>query len=127
MGYVLRRSIRMKEILINRICDQKRKAKFLSIGQETQDKDSVTSVRKNFVYMLFPMRENPTSLNPPQIYIRKEFDHKNKVEKFSFRVKGYFFITHQEQLFKVRFRHCLNIEIAWKHLIFSPKKSAVLT
>lgn len=117
----------MKEILINRLCDQKKKAKFLSIGQETQDNESVTSVRKNFVYMLFPIHENPTSLNPPQIYIRKEFDHKNKVERFSFKVRGCFFITHQEQLLKVRFQHCLNIQIAWKHSIFSPKKSAVLT
>lgn len=117
----------VKKILINRVSDQRKRAKFLSIGQQTQDKESVTSVQKKFVYMVFPIQEAPTSLNPPQIYIRKEFDYKNKVEKFSFKVKGYFFITHQQQLFKVRFRHSLNIEIAWKSKIFSPKKSVVLT
>ena len=117
----------IKKILINRVFDEKKRAKFLTIRQQTQDKESVTSVQKNFVYMVFSIHEAPAHLNPPQIYIRKEFDYKNKVEKFSFKVKGHFFITDQHQLFKVKFRHSLDIVIAWKPKIFSPKKSAVLT
>ena len=117
----------IKQLLINRVCDQRKKVKALSIGQRIQDKESVTSVQKDFVYMVFPMDENPAQLNPPQIYIRKEFDYKNKVEKFSFKVKGCFFVNYQQQLFKVKFRHSLNIKIIWKSKVFSPKKSAVLT
>ena len=117
----------MKELCINTLNNPTRKTKHLSVSQYADDKECKTYVQKSFIYKAFRVEKTNPQLNPPQIYIKKVFNTKNKVEGFTFKVKGSFYLTYKRFLYKVRFHHILNIEIVWKTQIFSPKKSAVLT
>lgn len=117
----------MKEILFKKNSDIQKRTKTLSISHINEDKDCKTHVKKSFIYMVSKVEEVEDQIQPPQIFIRKTINNKTREEHFIFEVKGYFFMSHQRFLMKVRFHHTLVIDIFWKDKIFSPKKSAVLT
>jgi hypothetical protein len=99
----------------------------ISICEHSEDKECTTSIRKSFIYIVRSADHIQESFDKPEIYIRKIFDSKLPEEKFSFRVKGSFYMTRDQYLFKVDFCHLLKIDIVWKHKVFSPKKSPTLT
>jgi len=117
----------MREIKYRKQTSIKHKRKAIQLSERSEDKECLTHVRKNFVYMVNPHEgdQQPT-LTPPEIYIRKAYDSKKREERFSFRVKGAFYITRNNSYLRVEFCHSLNIEIHWKTKDFSPK-SVILT
>ena len=117
----------MKNVIFKRMSDVKRGRKELSICSRSEDQDSKTQVRKSFIYNVARTEDIAPQVVAPEIFIHKEMDTKKKIEKFSFEVKGCFYMSHNRILLKVNFHHTLNIKIIWKKEIFSPKKSAVLT
>jgi len=116
----------MKTILYKRRCRPKRGIKSLIIRSNSEDKESKTQVRKSFTYNVSKSNEVKPRVEAPEIHITKAVDTKRRVEDFKFSVKGFFYMTHQRQKFKVEFHHVLRIKITWKK-DFSPKKSEVLT
>src|SRR3990172_3945339 len=117
----------MKNVLFKKRSDVKRGRKALSLTQKNEDQECITHVRKSFIYHVVFSEQISPNANQPQVYIKKAFDTQKRVEKFTFQVRGSFFMTHNLVLLEVRFQHTLNIRIVWKSKIFSPKKSAVLT
>lgn len=117
----------MKTIRYKRLKDLQRGKKYLSITSRTQEDDCQTWVRKRFLYRVEKAQDTDLPIEPPHVYIRKSRDSMNRIEKFSFQVIGYFYMSHDQQLLKVHFHHTLNIQINWYKKIFSPKQSAVLT
>lgn len=102
------------------------RSKAISVSESSEDKECKTYVRKNFVYIVSPEVQPEEDISQPDIFIKKSYDTKTKEERFSFRVKGSFYITRERSIYKVSFCHSLNINIAWKAKIFSPK-SVTLT
>ena len=103
------------------------RSKAISVSETSEDKECKTYVRKNFVYIVSPdVEPQEQTINPPDIYIKKSYDSKTKQERFSFRVKGSFYITRERAFYKVSFCHSLTINITWKLKVFSPK-SVTLT
>ena len=92
-----------------------------------EDQDCRTHVRKSFVYIVTGAHQGESPIENPQIYVKKFFDTKLQHEKFSFRVKGAFYMTKDRVIYRVDFCHTLKIDIHWKNKIFSPKKSVTLT
>ena len=117
----------MKKVLFKKRIDINKRVKTFSIYSETEDHQCKTQVRKGFAYTVDWAKETMPTSKPPLVFIRKTFDTKRGIEGFSFHVKGYFYVTHNRELMKVRFHHTLDIEIKWKVKNFSPKKSASLT
>ncbi len=117
----------MREVLYRKWNSVKDRRKMMSIRETSDEQDCRTSVRKHFVYFVTQEKQMENTINPPRIDIAKYVNTRTNEEKFHFRVKGYFYITKNQQLLKVRFCHSLHIGIAWKKKIFSPKKSATLT
>ncbi len=117
----------MKRLLFRKRMDAKKQIKVLCFGQKFEDSESKSQVRKNFSYKLHKSTDLTQQEEAPEVFIRKAFDSKNGIEKFNFQVKGYYYITHKRVLFKVHFRHTLNIKVQWKSKAFSPKKSEILT
>ncbi len=99
----------------------------MSICETSDEQDCKTSVRKHFIYVVSKEDKIDQNINPPRIDIKKYLNTKTKEERFQFRVKGYFYISREQALFKVRFCHSLKIGIVWKPKELSPKKSATLT
>ena len=116
----------MREILFKNETSIAKRRKTILISERSEDKECKTSVRKSFIYLVSPEVRMEQPVNQPDIYIRKSYNTKTKEEKFSFRVKGYFYIAKENCFLKVYFCHCLKINIFWKAKVFSPK-SATLT
>ena len=112
----------MKNILFKKSIDKDKRKKSLSICQKTEDKESVTQVRKSFLYQVTDNNSIDPKAKPPEIHIKKSFDSRNKIEKFNFLVKGSFYMTHERVMVEVKFRHSLDIQIIWKKKVFSPQK-----
>ena len=117
----------MRDVLYKKKESLKYRRKMISIIEHSEDDQCKTAVRKNFVYIVTRVDGVEKSIEKPQVFIRKELNKKTQEEKFSFRVKGSFYMTRDRFIFKVDFCHTLRIDIVWKNKIFSPKKSVTLT
>ena len=117
----------MKQLLFRKRRNIEKRSKTIVMKSVTEEKDSITSIRKSFLYAVSPADHEEPIVERPQMFIRKCVDSEKGTEKCRFRVKGYFYITHERRRLKITFHHNLNIVVTWKKKIFSPKKSEVLT
>ena len=117
----------MREISYRKKQSLEHRRKMIAIHEFSEDKDCTTNVCKNFIYKLTAGGTVKDSDEKPEIFIRKEFDTSRREEKFSFRVKGAFFMARNRDIFRVDFCHTLKITIIWRQKAFSPKKSETLT
>lgn|SRR3989338_11689257 len=121
------KGLNMRNIIYKKKQSLEHRRKIISICENSEDKECKTYIRKSFIYIISKVEAMGENQNPPEIFIKKRFDTKSLVERFSFRVKGAFYITRERNLFKVDFCHTLRINIIWKSKLFSPKKSVTLT
>ena len=112
----------MKQLMFRKIRDVKKNKKMVSIRSFTESKECKTRIRKCFVYKVSNVGQDKSCLEPPNIYIKKTFDSVRKVEVFTFRVQGGFYMSHKRVPVYVNFHHTLSIHIIWNK-DFSPKKS----
>ena len=117
----------MKTINYKRRKDLNRGTKYMHISSRTENQECVTSVRKGFLYKAKISSKVDPVQTAPEVFIRKSLDTERNIEKFSFHVKGTFYMSHDRMLIQVDFHHSLNIKIVWKKKVFSPEKSEVLT
>ena len=117
----------MKKVLYKKRQSLKHRRKVIAMHEFCEDQDCRTHVRKSFVYIVTSAHHGESPVESPQVYVRKFYDTKLHHEKFSFRVKGAFYMTKDRAIFRVDFCHTLKIDIHWKNKIFSPKKSVTLT
>ncbi len=101
------------------------RGKIILITEQVEDKDCVSHVRKEFVYVA---KEVDSEQGPcaPQVHIEKSFDSKARNEDFAFRVRGFFHVYRNRRLVKVGYCHTLRIRLHWKSKLASPKKSVTM-
>jgi hypothetical protein len=116
----------MKTIVFDKQTARPRNFRRISLTQSAQEDEYVSTVKKSFSYKVSLTDAISPNVPRPEVEIRKEFDTKKRMEKFHFKVKGYFFKVHERIVAKVYFEHHLVVEIIWKKN-FSPNKSVVLT
>jgi len=97
------------------------RGKAIILREHAEEKECVTDVRKNFIY-LATEAQNEEKQSIPQVHIAKSFDSVRHNEKFSFRVKGFFYVNHSRRLMKVDYCHTLKINLHWKTKASTPKK-----
>jgi hypothetical protein len=103
----------MREILHKTLGVLHGRGKVITLREHAEEKECVTDVRKNFIYMASeaPSEEKQSI---PLVHISKSFDSVRRDEKFTFRVKGFYYINHNRRLIKVNYRHTLTINLHWK-------------
>ena len=101
------------------------KGKAITLREHTEEDECVTDVRKNFIYVAAEVTHEEKQ-GEPQVHIKKSFDSISRDEKFSFRVKGYFYVNHSRRLMKVDYCHTLRINLHWKVKTSSPKKTVTM-
>lgn len=101
------------------------RGKKIIIRELGEDDQCQTTVKKTFVFLAEPTMSSEDP-GEPQVTIRKSFDSVSRCEKFSFRVKGFFYVNHQRHLVKMNYCHTLKIQLRWKSKTTSPKKSVTL-
>jgi hypothetical protein len=115
----------MREILHKTTAILQGRGKVITLREHTEEKECTTDVRKNFVYLASEARSEEEQ-STPRVHIAKSFDSVSRDEKFSFRVKGFFYVNHSRRLMKVDYCHTLRINLHWKTKVFSPKKSVTM-
>ena len=101
------------------------RGKAITLREHTEEKECVTDVRKHFIYLAREeQREEGQSI--PHVHISKSFDSVSHDEKFSFRVKGFFYVNHARRLMKIDYCHTLRINLHWKDKDVSPKKTVTM-
>ena len=103
----------------------KGRGKRIVIHEHSQDKECVSDIRKNFLYLAQEVdhEEDPKA---PEVHVRKSFDSLNRNEKFIMQVKGSFYINRNRRLVKIVYYHTLKILLHWKSATFTPSKSVTM-
>jgi len=101
------------------------RGKVITLREHTDEKECVTDVRKNFIYVA-AQAQGEERQSIPQVHISKSFDSVCRDEKFSFRVKGFFYVNHARRRMKVDYAHTLRINLHWKIKTSTPKKTVTM-
>ena len=115
----------MRDILHKTTAILQGRGKVITLREHAEEKECVTDVRKNFMY-LATEAQSEEGQSVPLVHIKKSFDSVTHDEKFSFRVKGFFYVNHSRRLLKVDYCHTLRINLHWKSKLSSPKKSVTM-
>ena len=112
----------MKDILHKTKEILKGRGKKIVIHEHSQDKECVSDIRKNFLYVAQEVdhQEDPPT---PEVRVRKSYDSLNRNEKFMMRIKGFFYVNRNRRLVKVGYHHTLRVLLHWKSAMVSPNKS----
>ena len=103
----------MRDILHKTTAILHGRGKVITLREHAEEKECITDVRKNFIYVASEV-PNEEKQAMPQVHIKKSFDSVSHDEKFSFRVKGFFYVNHNRRLMKVGYCHTLRINLHWK-------------
>jgi hypothetical protein len=101
------------------------RGKVITLREHAEEKECVTDVRKNFIYVALEAQSQEEQ-SIPQVHIAKSFDSVRGDERFSFRVKGFFYVNHSRRLMKVAYCHTLRINLHWKIKATTPKKTVTM-
>ena len=115
----------MRDILHKTTGILKGRGKVITLREHAEEKECVTDVRKNFIYLATEAQSEEPQITP-RVHIKKSFDSVNRDEKFSFRVKGFFYVNHSRRLMKVDYCHTLRINLHWKIKSSTPKKTVTM-
>jgi hypothetical protein len=100
----------MRDLLFRNLTSLDRKRKILS-SSEIFDKSGIrTVVRRHFVYMVKQLPEGEKfQKQPPYMFILKERNTKERVEKFFCRMKGSVYAVSGGKAYLITFMHSLKI------------------
>jgi hypothetical protein len=115
----------MRDILHKTTAILNGRGKVITLREHAEEKECVTDVRKNFIY-LATEAQSEEDQSIPHVHIAKSFDSVRQDEKFSFRVKGFFYVNHSRRLMKVAYCHTLRINLHWNMKTSSPKKTVTM-
>ncbi len=103
----------------------KGRGKRIVIQEQSQDKQCISDVRKNFLYLAKEV-DHEEELHKPEVHVRKSFDSLNRTEKFIMQVKGTFYVNRNRRLVKIAYYHTLRILLHWKTAISVPSTSVTM-
>ena len=101
----------MREILFKNLTSLKNRRRVISVWEKSESKQTMTRVHKAFIYRITQEVDTITDLPAPVFFIIKHFNTQTKEEKFSFRVKGVFYVVKNSGFLMVQFCHSLRIDI----------------
>lgn len=101
----------MREISFKNETSTAKHRRIISLIEKTEKEGFTISSQKSIVYIVNPARAHVRDLDQPEYHICKSYDSKEKIEKFSLRVKGVSYLVQGESTLKVDFCHALRIDI----------------
>lgn len=115
----------MRDIIHKTTAVLQGRGKVITLREHAEERECISDVRKNFIYVVTQaQRQEDPSI--PRVHIQKSFDSVSRDEKFSFRVKGFFYVNHTRRLMRVDYCHTLRINLHWKVLVSTPKKTVTM-
>ena len=115
----------MRDVLHKTTSVLKGRGKVITLREHAEEKECITDVRKNFIYIASEAQAEEEQCTP-KVHIKKSFDSVTNDERFCFRVRGFFYVNHSRRLMKVDYSHTLKINLHWKTKATSPKKTVTM-
>jgi len=101
----------MRDLLFKNLTSENKKRRILS-SSEIVDKQGIRSIiHRHFICLVKEIKDKQISKPEPYLYVLKERNNKEQLEKFFYRVKGGIYAVHNGQLFLVLFMHSLKISL----------------
>ncbi|MDD4894469.1 MAG: hypothetical protein PHW54_04050 [Candidatus Omnitrophica bacterium] len=101
----------MRDLLFKNLTSESKKRRILS-SSETIDKQGIRSIiHRHFICLVKEITDKQLSKPEPYLYVLKERNTRDRLEKFFYRVKGSIYAVHNGQLFLVLFMHSLKISL----------------
>jgi len=101
------------------------RGRVVSVREQHDEKDSVTRVMKNFVYLVSFADAIPKDLDTPEIHVTKKISAEDKTETFVFKVKGAIYVKENRFIYCVQYCHSLCVHLYWKTHVLSTKPAAL--
>jgi len=101
----------MREIAFKNLTSTAKRRRVISLIEKTEREGYLIFSQKSIVYIVSAATSQIRDLVKPEYHICKSYDSKEKIEKFSLRVKGASYILQEGKILKVDFCHTLRIEI----------------
>jgi hypothetical protein len=99
----------MRDLLFKNLTSEIKKRRILA-SSEIMDKQGVHSViHRHFICLVKEIKDKQMSKPEPYMYVLKERNSKEQVEKFFCRVKGGVYAVAEGKLFLILFTHSLKI------------------
>ena len=111
----------MREILYKNLTSLKNKRRVIFVSEKTENKDVLTRIHKVFIYVVTKEVNTLEDLPAPVFCITKNYNTKTKEEKFSFRVKGIFYVSKNKRYLMIHFCHSLRVDISRKSKVYSSR------
>lgn len=110
----------MREVLYKNLTSLKNKRRVIFVSEKSENKDVITHIHRTFIYVVTEEVAEIGNLPDPIFVINKNCNTKTKEEKFSFRVKGVFYVAKDKSYLLVHFCHSLRIDILRKVKLNAP-------
>lgn len=106
----------MRNLVFRNLTSRDRRRKMIS-SQEVINKPGVRSVvQRHFVCILKEMQGEAAHRPAPYLYVLKEHNSKDRIEKFFCKIKGNMYVVNNNKLFLVLFMHSLKISLTGNSL-----------
>ncbi len=101
----------MRDLLFKNLTSETKKRRILA-SSETIDRQGIRSIiHRHFICLIKEIKDKQFSKPEPYLYVLKEHNNRERLEKFFYRVKGSIYAVHKGQLFLVLFMHSLKISL----------------
>lgn len=108
----------VREIMYRNLTSAKNKRRVISVSEKSENKDVITRIHRAFIYIVSREVEAVEDLPAPVFFITKNYHTKTREEKFSFRVKGVFYVIKGNSFLMVHFCHSLRVDIIRKSKVY---------
>lgn len=101
----------MRDLLYKNLTSNDRKKRIIS-SSEVVDKQGVRSIiHRHFICMIKEVTEKEPQKPLPYLYVLKERNTKDRIEKFYCRIKGSVLAVSNNKLYMIVFTHSLRINL----------------
>ena len=101
----------MRDLLFKNLTSQDKRKRVIATSEIT-DKAGVRSIiRRHFVCLVKEMRDNKMEKPLPCVYVLRERNNKEQMEKFFCRIKGSVYVINNGRLFLIFYMHALKITL----------------
>lgn len=101
----------MRDLLFKNLTSESNGRKILCSSEISEKEGVRTVVRRHFVYFVRQLEQKPAEEDKPYLYVLKEHNTRQKLERFYCRMKGSMVVLKNGHLFKINFMHSLRINL----------------
>lgn len=101
----------MRDLLYKNLTSLEKKRRII-VSSEIVDKAGVRNIiHRHFIYIIREIDSAYNEKEKPSLYVLRETNTKNKMEKFFCRMKGNILITRNKKIYIIYFMHSLKIQL----------------